>query len=392
MYFFWLILFWCCLFIVFYAYLGYGLLLFMIVKIKRIFRGKPVLPPAGFEPPVTLLIAAYNEEDYINTKIANTFALDYPEDKLQIVIVTDGSTDATPQKVSAHATIRLLHQPERQGKIAAVHRTMKTVETPFVIFTDANTLLNPEAVRHIIRHYADAQVGAVAGEKRIQEKAADAASGAGEGFYWKYESALKKWDSELYSVVGAAGELFSIRTELYEEIPRDTLIEDFYLTLRIAQKGFRVIYEPEATATETASADVKEELKRKIRIAAGGLQAISRLRSLLNPFRYGVLTFEYLSHRVLRWTLAPLALPLLLLANVMLALEAGWFYKAVLALQVLFYICVAIGHLLATKSIQIKAFFIPYYFFIMNYAVYAGFGRFMRGSQSVLWERAKRAE
>ena len=215
-------------------------------------------------------------------------------------------------------------------------------------------------------------------------------SGAGEGIYWKYESTLKKWDSELYSIVGAAGELFSIRTDLFEPVPADTIIEDFYLTLSIARKGYRVRYEPEASATETPSASVKEELKRKIRIAAGGLQAIARLTPLLNPFRYGVLSFQYISHRVLRWTIAPVALVILMVANILLASYSP-FYQYLLYAQILFYLAVIIGFMLERKKIKIKAFFIPYYFFIMNYAVYMGFLRFISKKQSVLWEKAKRS-
>jgi poly-beta-1,6-N-acetyl-D-glucosamine synthase len=384
-------LFWICFFIVFYAYVGYGMLLFLIIKLKRIFKGKPKPLPTDFEPEVSIVIAAYNEADFIHEKIKNTLEIDYPTEKLQLIFVTDGSSDRTPQIIAAYPQLQLFHQAERQGKIAAVHRVMAYIKTPFVIFTDANTYLNKEVVRNIVRHYANPQVGAVAGEKRIVEKDEDDASGAGEGFYWKYESALKKWDSELYSVVGAAGELFSIRTEGYEEIPKDTIIEDFYLTLRIAQKGYRVIYEPQAYATETASAAIKEELKRKVRIAAGGIQAIVRLKSLLNPFKYGVLSFEYISHRVLRWTLAPLALPLLLISNLVLAMNGSLFFQVMLALQVLFYGIVGLGHWFALRSIKIKAFFIPYYFFVMNYAVYAGFIRYIKGSQSVIWEKSKRA-
>jgi len=383
--------FWFSFFILFYSYIGYGILLFIIIKLKRKFFKKPQTEYSIYMPEISLVIAAYNEEKYIETKILNSLKLSYPQQKLKIIIVTDGSTDSTPAIVKNYSQVRLFHQPERQGKIAAVHRIMEFIKSPIVIFTDANTLLNETALQNIVRHFAHKDVGAVAGEKQILEKENDTASGAGEGFYWKYESKLKTWDSELLTVVGAAGELFAIRTELYEDIPKDTLIEDFYLTLRIAQKGFRVIYEPKAVAIETASADVKEELKRKVRIAAGGIQSIVRLKSLLNPFKYKILTFQYVSHRVLRWTIAPLCLLFLFISNIILATYSS-FFQLILLLQALFYLSALTGFIMAKKEIKIKVFFIPYYFFIMNYAVFAGFFRYLKGSQSVIWEKSKRAE
>lgn len=383
-------IFWICLAIIFYAYIGYGILLYGLIKVKRLLGFKQKAFDPEFLPEVTLLVAAYNEEDFIAEKIENSLALDYPEGKLKFLFVTDGSDDKTPDIVSTFPQVRLMDSPERAGKIAAVHRAMPTVDTPITIYTDANTFLNPEAVRMIIRHYADERVGAVSGEKRIRSRDRDAAQGAGEGIYWKYESTLKRWDSELYSVVGAAGELFSIRTELHEEIPRDTVIEDFYTTMRIAQKGYRVRYEPEAYATEAPSASVKEELKRKVRIAAGAMQAMWRLRPLLNPLRYGMLTFQYVSHRVLRWTLAPIGLLLLFLSNVALAAMGSAFFQLVLILQIGFYIAALMGWLLERRQLKVKALFVPYYFCVMNFAMYAGFLRYVRGSQSVLWERAKR--
>lgn len=287
--------------------------------------------------------------------------------------------------------IRLFHQSERRGKIAAVERVMAFVETPVTIFTDANTDVNPAAIRNIVRHFADPQTGAVAGEKRIAMNEKDQAAGAGEGIYWKYESLLKKWDSELHSVIGAAGELFAIRTVEYRHVPADTLIEDFVMTMGIAMRGFRLVYEPDAYAVETSSASIGEEMKRKIRIAAGGLQAVWRLRALLNPFQHGILSFQYISHRVLRWTLAPLALPLILLINTVLASTGQPFYLALLFLQVLFYVFAVLGFIFERKQLKIKAFFVPYYFCLMNYAMYRGFMRLVSGRQSVVWEKSKRA-
>ena len=192
-------------------------------------------------------------------------------------------------------------------------------------------------------------------------------------------------------MVGAAGELFSIRTDLYEPVPSDTIIEDFFMTLRIAKRGYRVVYEPEAYAVESSSASVGEELKRKIRIAAGGLQAIYRLSPLLNPLRFGLLSFQYISHRVLRWTLAPVALPVIFVLNLILAQSGIPLYEFLLFAQILFYTLALLGYLLERRKLKFKIFFIPYYFCMMNYAVYRGFIRIIRGSQSVIWERAKRA-
>ena len=387
------ILFWLLIFVVFYAYVGYGIVLFMLVKLKRIFKQVSTSSLSPFDeslPEVTLLVAAYNEEDYIEDKIKNSLALHYPNQKLKFLFTTDGSDDNTPDIVKKYDAIQLMHEPARRGKIAAVERAMPFVTSEIVVFTDANTMLNPDAIYNMVRHYADPKVGAIAGEKRIQVEDKDNASGAGEGFYWKYESKLKAWDSEWYSVVGAAGELFSIRKSLFEPVPSDTLIEDFYLTLTIAKKGYRVVYEPDAYALEGPSASVKDELKRKIRIAAGGIQAIIRLKGLLNIFKYGRLSFQYISHRVLRWTAAPIALPLILIVNISLAVTGSMFYQGLLGLQIFFYLLALAGYFMAQKDIKIKAFFIPYYFCMMNYAVYRGMIRYAKGSQSVLWEKAKR--
>jgi poly-beta-1,6-N-acetyl-D-glucosamine synthase len=392
------ILFWTLAFSVFYSYLGYGILLYILLKIKRLFSTKKIYAPITDDsklPEVTFLVAAYNEEAYIEEKIRNSLALDYPKDKIRFLFVTDGSNDKTPELIQEFHNpdgyrIELFHKTERKGKIAAVERVMDFVETPIVVFTDANTDINKQAIRNIVYHYQDPSIGVVAGEKRVQAGEKAEAS-AGEGIYWKYESVLKKWDAELYSVVGAAGELFSIRTALYKPVEKDTLIEDFVMTLRIARRGYRIAYEPNAYAVEGTSASVGEELKRKIRISAGGLQAIWRLADLLNPFKYGWLSFQYVSHRVLRWTLAPLALPILLILNVLLALQVGIFYKVLMGLQILFYAAALLGFLFEKRKIKIKALFVPYYFSMMNYSVYRGFFRVIAGKQSVIWEKAKRA-
>ena len=412
----WAWLFWLGCAVIVYTYAGYGLLVYLWLRLRRK-PAAPIPPPSPADlPPLTLIVPAYNEGDILLAKWANCVELQYPRERLEVVFVTDGSTDGSEhllreQVVPAGLRLRVLHQPERRGKLAAVERVMPLVTTPVTVFSDANALLNRKALVNLVKHYADPapgpgigpEIGAVAGEKRVHFAASAGAEGVGEGVYWRYESLLKRLDAQLYSVVGAAGELFSIRTALYESPPPDTLIEDFYLSLRIAMQGRRVAYAPDAYAVEGHSASLAEELKRKVRIAAGGLQAVARLRGLLNPLRYGVLSFQYVSHRVLRWTLAPLLLPLVLLANAVLAAQeaaqqagqqagpGGWLYRTLLAAQIGFYAAALCGLLLEQLGRRVKVFYIPLYFCLMNYAVYAGAWRLLRGRQSAVWDKAQRA-
>jgi len=385
------IFFWISIAVILYTYLGYGLLLFMLLKIKGLLVGKKVIPDTGYTPSVTVVVAAYNEAYCIEEKIVNTLALNYPPNKIRFIFITDGSTDETPSIIAKYPQILGMHEPGRSGKIAAVHRAMSKVDTQIVVFTDANTMLNKDAILLMCRHYQDEKVGAIAGEKRVQiDDSADAT--AGEGFYWKYESKLKKWDSELYSVVGAAGELFSIRTNLYEPVAPDTILDDFMISMNIALKGYKIVYEPDAYATELASANTGEELKRKIRIAAGGVQSTIRLRALLLPFKQPVLSFEYISHRILRWVVTPYLMILAFIINIVLVTNLGFsnIYGLMLLGQLVFYIAALLGWVMEQKQLKVKIFFIPYYFCLMNYAVIAGFVRYFFGEQSVLWEKAKR--
>lgn len=383
--------FWIFLFVIFYAYLGYGIVLLLLLKIKRLFVKPKNLKKEAFEPEVTLFVAAYNEADYIREKVENTLAIDYPRDKLRIVFVTDGSDDGTPEILKEYEGISVYHRGPRAGKIGAINRGMGYVISPIVIFSDANAMLNKEVVREMVRHYQDPKVGCVAGEKRILKKETDTASGAGEGIYWRYESALKKMDAALNSAIGAAGELFSIRTSLFEPVEKDTLLDDFMISMRIAARGYKIVYEPGAYASESASASIADEMKRKVRICAGGLQSIVRLKALLNPFKYGLLTFQYVSHRVLRWTLVPLFLLLIIPLNYFLMHYNQGIYTLLLYGQVAFYVAALIGWFMEKRSLRNKLVFVPFYFSIMNIAAFRGFFRYVKGRQSVLWERANRA-
>ncbi len=387
------IIFWVFLFIIFYAYLGYGILLFFLIHMKRLFKGKDKPSTEEvYEPEVTLFVAAYNEKDFLDKKVENSRSLDYPKGKVHQIWVTDGSDDGTPDLLRKLQGVEVYHKPQRAGKIAAMNRGMEFVKTPIVIFSDGNTMLGKESIRRIVNLFKDPMVGCVSGEKRVAITGSTAAT---EGIYWKYESTLKKWDAELNSVVGAAGELFAVRTELHEPVEPDTLLDDFIISLRIAEQGYKIQYDPEAYALESPSANVREELKRKIRISAGGIQSIVRLKELLNPFRYGLLSFQYISHRVLRWTLAPIGLLIILVCNFFLVMHSGFFhfgsiYPYLFWGQLVFYVAALAGWLLEDRNIKIKLLYIPFYFFIMNLAVYLGFFRYIKRQQSVNWERAKR--
>lgn len=382
-------LFWFGLFIVFYTYIGYGILLYFLVRIKETVKKKAIHPLPVSLPDVTLFIAAYNEEDIVRQKMENCRNLSYPADKLRIVWVTDGSDDHTNERLAAYEDVSIFFTPERKGKTAALNRGMQYVSTPYVVFTDANTMLNTEAIKEIVRYFSNPKVGCVAGEKRVDTQSAQGAT-AGEGFYWKYESALKDLDDRLYSAVGAAGELFAIQTRLFEQMPSDTLLDDFILSLRIAAKGYKIAYCKEAYATETASLNMKEEEKRKIRIAAGGLQSVWRLKGLFNIFRYGMLSFQYISHRVLRWTLTPLMLFLLLPVNLILALSGNPFYIGTLTLQLLFYVAAYAGYRMEQRNLRNKLLFIPYYFIFMNVNVIRGFFYLNKNKGNGAWSKAKR--
>lgn len=390
---FWKIIFWASCAVVFYNYAGYAIVVYLLNALKRGRR-----PPAGADAPVhptvSFIVAAYNEEGCIQKKIENALEQAYPAEKMEYLFITDGSTDGTNDIIRRFPSVRLLYSPERKGKSAALNRVVQAATGDILIFSDANTILNRQATAQITRHYRSAGVGGVAGEKKVisMAHAADEVGG-GEGAYWKYESFLKKLDSDFYSVVGAAGELFSVRRALFEPVPDDVILDDFVISLRIAEKGYRIIYEPDAYAMELPSFSLQDEQKRKVRIAAGGFQAIGLLPSLLAFWKRPKLSFLYISHRVLRWTLSPLCLVLALLSNTVLALTTGsYLYSALLVAQVLFYGLALAGNALPAGGGWTKVPRLCYYFVFMNLSVFQGFFRFLKGKQPAAWEKAKRSQ
>lgn len=374
-------LFWLCMAIVVYTYVGYGIVLYLLVFVKRLAtKAKPLADITDDRlPEVTLMVCAYNEEDIIAEKMDNTRRLDYPSDRLHLVWVTDGSNDNTNVLLSAYQEVKVIYFPERRGKAAALKHGIKEIDTEIVMMTDANTMLNPEAVREVARLMQDPKVGCVSGEKKVMARSDSDEAAQGEGLYWKYESTLKRLDSELYSAMGAAGELCVIRRQLMTDIPDDTLLDDFIISMEIVKKGYKIAYTSNAYAMEYGSADLHEESKRKRRIAAGGLQSCWRLRSLMNPLRHPVVAFQFVSHRVLRWTITPVCLFALVPLNTLLVLSGeGIVYTIIWILQILFYASAAAG-------VRISKYFI-----FMNLNVFRGMAYLFNNSTG-MWEKAKRA-
>ena len=382
-----IIIFITCSAIVLYAYVGYGILLHFLLKRKKV--DIPDLEDQDL-PTVTHVIAAYNEEACIEEKIGNCLSIDYPEEKVQTIIITDGSVDHTPALVRVNPRVKLMHQPQRQGKLAAMHRAISEANGDITIFSDANAMLNGASIRKMVRHFQNNLVGAVAGEKQVISRDDENAS-SGEGLYWKYESYLKSLDYKLHTVVGAAGELFALRTHLFKIPEEPAIIEDFVLTVSMAGEGYRVAYEPEAVAKETGSANLMEELKRKVRISAGGIQASWRLRHLLNPFKYGVLSFQLFSHRTIRWTLAPISLFMIFVTSAVLSTTGSVFFQLALWSQMILYLYAILGYYLDESGRKIKYGLSLFYFAFMNYSVFLGLIFLLKKREMLLWEKAKRA-
>ncbi len=381
------IIFWTLFFLITYSYIGYAVILLIILALKH--KERRVFVQEF--PPITLLIAAFNEKDILEAKLLNTAVLDYPKEKITQLWITDGSTDGSELILKQRSDIQVLHHEERNGKIGAINRAMPYVKTPIVVFSDANTILEPQAIKEIIGYFSDPNTGCVAGEKCILKQLSDSAVSNGEGLYWKYESFIKKLESCVNSTIGAAGELYAIRTELFTAAEPDTILDDFVISMRIAQKGYAIKYASKAIASERASISIPEELKRKVRIGAGSMQTLIRMTSLLNIFKYKMLSYQYWSHKVIRWTVVPFATVLVLITNIYLVVYTkSTVYQIFILIQSIFYLLALNGWVFRNSKTRLRIIFAPYYMITMNYAIVAGIIRYIKGFQSVNWEKAKR--
>ncbi len=366
--------------LILWTYIGYPLFIAVLARWRpRPHRREPL------ELPVTFIIPAYNEEGVIAEKIENILGLDYPATLREIIIIADGSSDRTVEIVAGYAEqgVQCLHQPERQGKIAAMNRAVPHAHGDVLIFSDANAMMEPDSIRQLLPNFADPKVACVSGEKRIRPAAGVQAEG--ESAYWRYEAFMKRADSLVNTAIGAVGEFFAIRRELYRPLETDNLIEDFVLAMRLVMDGWRVVYEPGAITWEEASPSLQGEWRRRARMAAGGFQAIGRLRRLLSP-RYGLVAFQYVSHKVLRW-LAPFFMLAALASSA--ALSAGPVFRLLFWGQVAFYLLAALGWGLEILGWKFKPVRMIFYFCFANATMLGGFVRYVTKTQSVLWTKAR---
>lgn len=373
--------------LLFYNYFLYPAVVIALARRKR--TAGLVVPPPGRQalPSVTLIIAAYNEERVIEGKIRNSLALDYPRDKLDVIVISDGSTDATPGIVEGYARegVISMHQPQRRGKTAALNRAVTAATGDIVVFSDANNMFAPESLRELVKHFADSEVGGVCGLKQIYDSP-DRESSHGDSLYWKYESAIKEAESALNSITTADGEIFAVRRDLYEVIDEKVINDDAEITFSLVKRGYRVLYERNAKSFEHASIRIEDDFHVKVRMVSGGFQTVTRHRAFLLPPR-SWFALNFLSHKLLRW-LAPELMLVIAVTSVLLSDQP--LFIAALALQIAFYFLALIGWTKRNQQQLTSLLYIPFYFCAMNLAAFRGLLRFVAGTHSTLWRKAER--
>jgi len=375
-----------------YAYLGYPALLFVMAAIVQTARDVYYLlyrterrTRTQALPDVSLLMAAYNEAGVIERTLANLMELDYPAEKLEILVGSDGSSDATAELARrwSERGVRVLEFAERRGKMSVIADCAAEASADILVLTDANTLMRPDAVRNLVRHFDDPKVGAVCGELRLLSPEGKPVE---EGLYWRYEVTLKILENRLNAVLGANGAIYALRKSLFPNLPADLITDDFVIPMKVRAGGHRVVYDPEAVALEEAPASVASEFHRRMRIGAGNWQALSQCASLLLPWR-GFVAFAFWSHKVLRWA-TPFLLPAAFVAN--LPLAAVPFWRLVLALQTAFYATALLGHILPKLRLPTGPLRLPAYFVAINAALGAGLVRGLMRRQGAAWSRTSR--
>jgi len=375
--------FWAAAVLLAQTYFLYPLWLLLLSRLRPARRTAPLRMRAW--PAVSLVVAAHDEAGCIEEKLRNSLQLDYPPDRLEVLIGSDGSTDGTDDLVRANPDPRVHLSPApRAGKTTVLNRCIPAARGDIVVLSDANTRIDPGALRALVRHFEDPEVGAVCGRLQLYNPTRAEYE---ESAYWKYESWLKALEGTQGAVVGANGGLYAIRRDLFTRLPPSTIVDDFVIPLRMLDQGYRVLYEPGALASEETTEDYGREFGRRARIAAGNFQSLGLVPGLLSPLR-GFPAFAFWSHKVLRWC-APALMLIALAANVALLGEP--FYRVTMAAQVGFYALALLGSVAVGPSVVRRVAGVAYYFVTMNLAIAVGFWRFLRSSQAAAWERTARA-
>ena len=366
-----------------YTYALYPLILMALAR-----RGEKASlnSPCEATPTVSVIIPFHNEERWVASKLENTLSWDYPSDRLKVIAVSDGSTDRTTAILEQYKDrVHMVSYYPRRGKPTALNRGVGEARGEILVFTDANVLLHPNAIRAVVASYADPTVGGVSWNVALQPEGRQ--EPLGEGLYMRYERWLYALDSSIGTMVGADGACFSIRRALFSPLPSDTITDDFAIALEVVSQGKRVAYESEARGVEMVVPDVRAEFRRKVRMIAGGYQALWRYRRLLNPVRFFTVSFQLLSHKLMRW-LVPLFLVSALLASLM-ATQYHPVWNLVLALQISFYVLAALGSLSVTMRRRMLVY-LPYYFCAVNAAAAVGIWRFLLGRRVITWQKVSR--
>lgn len=377
---FWPLLFWINLALMVWVYAGYPFTLYLLARSNA----RMPLTDDRAEPMVTLVISAYNEESVIGDKLGNSLSLDYPADRLEILVVSDHSSDRTDEIVrhTDDPRVRLLRLPERSGKTTGLNAAVAEARGEIIVFSDANAMYQSDAIRRLVRNFADPAVGAVTGESRYAEDLSDAST-RNESAYWNYELRIKAMESAIGSVVGGDGAIYAIRRELYSPMDAGDL-SDFVNPMQIIARGYRNIFEPAAVSFEGGADGFDAEFRRKVRIVNRAWHATRKMRGLLNPFRHGFFAVQFWSHKLLRW-LVPVFMVLLIISNLVIADRAG-IYALALAGQVVIYGAAAAGWLLwITGAPSTRLVQIPFYFCLVNAASLVGVGEAIAGKKYTMW-------
>jgi cellulose synthase/poly-beta-1,6-N-acetylglucosamine synthase-like glycosyltransferase len=373
------ILFWVCLAALAYTYLGYPLLVFAVSAVRR-----RTTQRAPYEPTVSVIITAYNEERDLPAKIANTLELDYPLEKLELIVASDSSTDRTDDIVREFANrgVRLWRQPERLGKTAAQNAAVEIATGDVILFSDATTFYRPDVLRVMMPNFADSSVGCVAG-RLIYVDDEESATGKGAKSYWNYETFLRRHESQAGSLIGASGCLYAVRRTAYVPMYPEAC-SDFLIATKMVEQGLRVVFEPNAVCTEETNRQSARELRMRVRVITQTITDLWRHRGMMNPFRSGFFAVQLFSHKVLRYCV-PFWLLLMLAVSIALAPVSRWF-AIVAAVQILFYGMALLGYLFDRAGVRVLILHLPQYFVLANLASLIACYKFLSGERYARWE------